>query len=231
MMPDWERIVRRELDGLVLGQEERGEVVAELAAHLEEACEAMLRQGVVEEEAMRRTLLQAGDWRDLRMRIQKTRSKEDVMTNRVRQFWLPGILTFVLSEGSLALFQKFGPKPWIFAWGQPGPPVAMFYIPWLLLLPFIGAVGAYFSYRAGGSQRVVFSSTVFPVLAFLGLFSVALPVNLIIHNDFGHNIMASAFLMVMLAWVLVPGAALLAGGLPVQLFLSRRLASRSVASH
>jgi hypothetical protein len=230
-MPDWNALVRERLEGSSFEAAELREVVAELATHIEDTFEELRREGLAEEAAAERALLQVRNWQSLRRKIQRARSKENVMTNRVRQFLLPGILTFVLSEGSLALFQQFGPKPWIFAWGQPGPPVAMFYIPWLLLLPFMGAMGAYFSHRAGGSQRAVLCSTVFPVLAFLSLFSVALPVNLIIHNDFGHNITGSVFLMVMLAWVLVPGAALLAGGLPVQLFLSRRLASRSVASH
>jgi hypothetical protein len=35
------------------------------------------------------------------------------MNNRVRQLWLPGLLTFIMSMGLLALTEIFGPKPWI----------------------------------------------------------------------------------------------------------------------
>src|SRR5689334_5890387 len=73
MMPDWEDLIRRELAGLVLRPDERREVVAELAEHLEETCQAMLRLGVNEDEAVRRTLLQAGNWRHLRRKIQAAR--------------------------------------------------------------------------------------------------------------------------------------------------------------
>ena len=143
------------------------------------------------------------------------------MTNRVKQFWLPGILTFVLTEGLLGFFQKFGPRPLIFAWSG-HPPIALFYIPWLVALPFIGAVGAYLSRRAGGSLRAVVSSTLFPVLAMLGLFVVTIPVALIIDRRVDHHIQATVFLLLMLGWVLIPGVALLAGGLPVHLLRPRR---------
>jgi len=32
------------------------------------------------------------------------------MNDRVRQLWLPGLLTFVLSMACLSWFQKFGPR-------------------------------------------------------------------------------------------------------------------------
>jgi hypothetical protein len=76
------------------------------------------------------------------------------MNNRVRQLWLPGLLTFIMSMGLLALTQIFGPKPWILSWGRP--PVAVIFIPWLLALPLVGAVGAFLSHRAGGSRRGIF---------------------------------------------------------------------------
>lgn len=219
-MPDWHALVRRELRDLALQDGQQNEVVAELAAHLEETCENLLRSGLSEDEAVRRTLLQAGDWKLLRRRIRTARSKESAMNDRVRQFWLPGILTFVLAEGLLGLFQKLGPRPLIFAWSG-HPPVALFYMPWLLALPFIGGFGAYLSRRAGGSPRAVFSSVLFPVLAMLGLFVVTFPLVLVIDRRVDHHVQATVFLLVMLGWVLIPGAALLVGGLPTQLFLER----------
>jgi hypothetical protein len=58
MMPDWNALVREHLDGLSLEAEERREVIAELAAHLEESFEELRRQGLAEEAAVSRTLLQ-----------------------------------------------------------------------------------------------------------------------------------------------------------------------------
>ncbi len=226
-MHDWEALVGRQLNGIALGPAESAEVIAELAEHLAETCEELRSQGMTEKEAVRRTMSQVEDWQELRRKIQRARmKKEDVMSNRIQQFWIPGILTFVLSMGLLALIQKFGPQPWILAWG---PPLILFYIPWLLTLPFIGAMGAYLASRAGASVSTVLVSSIFPILPFIALFVVLLPWSLIIDGHVAHNIMAVAFLTGLVVWVLVPGAALLAGGLPGQFFLSRRLASRRIA--
>ncbi|MGC1617568.1 MAG: hypothetical protein WA765_03670, partial [Candidatus Acidiferrum sp.] len=60
-MPDWNALVRERLAGLFLEQDERGEVIAELAAHLEESFEELRRQGLAEGAAVTRTLLQVKD--------------------------------------------------------------------------------------------------------------------------------------------------------------------------
>ncbi|MHB8501535.1 MAG: permease prefix domain 1-containing protein [Candidatus Acidiferrales bacterium] len=231
-MPDWEGIVRRELGGLVLEPEERREVVAELAAHLEETCEVLLRQGMGEEEAVRRTLSQIGNSRDLRLRIQRARNEEDNMTDRVRQLWLPGLLTLLLSMVVLMVIQFVGPRPLIVSahgWRMTAP-VAVIYVPWLLSLIPIGAMGAYLAGRGGASQRAVLLSIVFPVLPYLALFVIALPVSLILDDHVAHNVRLSALLLGLLAWVMLPAMALLAGGLPVQLLRARRLASGQIAN-
>jgi hypothetical protein len=227
-MPDWNAIVREYLAGLSLEAEERREVIAELAAHLEECFEELRRQGLAEEAAVSRTLLQVKDWQDLRRKIQTARRKENIMSNRVRQFWLPGFATLFLSTILLALTEIYGPKPWIMSWGHP--PVAVIYIPWLFCLPFVGAVGAYLSYRAGGSGRAIFLSTIFSALPFLASIVVVLPVSLIFDRFIAHNIAPMALVMALLGWVLIPVAALLAGGLPVQVLRARRPSSPDMAS-
>ena len=156
------------------------------------------------------------------------------MPKRVTQFWLPAFLTLLLSMVFLAVIQMFGPNPWI----TPASggrlrmtPVAVVYVSWLLLLPLVGALGAYMSRRAGSSARTVFLSIVFPILPYLAFFLIGLPVALILDDHVAHNITIPAFFVGLSAWVIFPAAALLAGGWPVHFFASRRLiSSRSAGS-
>ena len=96
-MRDWRALVEERLADLALEPEERTEVIAEVAAHLEDTCDEMLRQGMTEEEAVRRALSQAGNWKDLRRKILTEKRREQIMEKRIRQLWIPGFLTLILS--------------------------------------------------------------------------------------------------------------------------------------
>src|SRR5260370_35206093 len=74
-------------------------------------------------------------------------------------------------------------------------------------------------------------STLFPYTTLFRSFLVGFPVALIVDEHVAHNIMFSAFIVGLFAWVLLPAVALLAGGLPVQLFVSRRLKSRAILAN
>ena len=163
------------------------------------------------------------------------------MTNRVRQLWLPGFLTLFTSMSLLMLIGIFGPRPPIFrptdaynvsfqlrSWSMIAP-VAVVYVPWLLTLLLIGASGAYLSYRAGASQPVVFLSILFPVLPYSTFFLIGFPLALILGENVTHNVMFAAFLVGLLAWVVFPGAALLAGGILAYLLFSQRSSSQDAA--
>src|SRR5436309_7311504 len=84
-MPDWQALVRSQLDGLALESHERAEVIEELAAHLDETFQGLRRRGFAEEDATHRCLNEVKDWQDLRRRIEIARRKENIMSNRVRQ--------------------------------------------------------------------------------------------------------------------------------------------------
>jgi hypothetical protein len=231
-MRDWVALVEQHLSGLNLAPSEGAEVIAELAAHLEETCEESRRQGMTEEEAARRALSQVEDWQKLSKLIQVARKKENGMTDLVKQFWLPSLLTLFLSMGLLMLIQLFGPNPLKVAmksgWSLIAP-TAVIYLPWLFSLPMIGAMGAYLSSRAGGSKRAMLSSIIFPVLPYAVFFFLALPAMAIFNDRLGHNFMFIALFVGLLAWVVAPAAALLTGGVLVQHLLSRRLEPGRIA--
>jgi len=230
-MPDWDGLLREKLVGLSLAAGERREVMAELAGHLEETFEELRQQGLTQEAATERALSEVKDWRSLRRKIQNARRKEDVMTDRVKQVWLPGFLTLFLSVVLLMVNEiigiKLGINPLIVSAHGSGlkAPVAVIYVPWLVSLLLIGAIGAYLAGRAGASQRATLLSIMFPVLPHSVFLAIWIPVSLILGEHISHNTMPSALLMGLVGWVVLPGAALLAGGLPVQLLRSRRAAS------
>src|SRR6266480_3480380 len=225
-MPDWEKVVGEQLTGLALDAADEREVHAELAAHLEETYEALLREGMTGSDAIQRALSLAGDWNDLQRKIQSARTRKDTMTNRITQFWLPGFLTFALSMSVLELVQKFFPQPFMLRLDHP--PVLLFYVPWLLTLPLAGALGAYLSKSAGASPPMALFSSLFPVLPLAAIFLIAIPVGLVISHMLSHSIVAAAFLTLGIEWVAVPGAVLLAGGFLMRVFFSRRLVSRRI---
>ena len=227
-MPNWQQLVRKRLGGLAFDPVEKEEVHAELATHLEESYEALLKEGVTDPAAVQRVLSQVSNWQDLEQRIYSARNGKDAMTNRVTQLWLPGLLTFALSMGLETLVQKFGPRPIVLDLDK-GTPVLMFYTAWLLALPLAGALGAYLSKRAGGSVRIVLASSIFPVLPFCVVFLIAIPVGLMINHNLAHHIVTAAYFSMSIGWVLAPGIALFVGGLLVHFLFSRRSSSHGMS--
>jgi hypothetical protein len=227
---DWRALVEQRLAGLALEPQERTEVIAEVAAHLEDVCEEMLRKGVTEEEAMRRTLLQAGNWRSLQHKIVSAKRREEVMEKRIRQLWIPGFLTLILSMLFLTVLYRLGLRARL-VWS--GPNAILLYTPWLAGLPVIGALGAYVSARAGGSRATVLFVSVFPAIAltfaFLFMFPFSLAIELIVGRPVDFSRVATVLLKDGIGWLLVPGAALLVGGLLVHLLISARASSRRPA--
>jgi len=237
-MRDWQELVRCELAELDLESHERAEVIEELAAHLDDVYEHLRKEGLSEEESIQRSLSEVNDWQNLRRKIQIARRKENNMPDRVKQLWLPCILTFALFLGFDVFIHSFSflifghPPRMVTHDGMPRLfPIASEYIPWLISLLIVGATGAFFSHRAGGTQRAMFSSALFPVVPFLFFFMVGVPLALNIRDQFARDYMLSSFLEGLVVIVLLPAAALLAGGLSAQFFLSRRLDPRSGEAH
>jgi len=229
-MPNWHELVRQRLSGLALNDAEKDEVHAELAAHLEELYEAFCNEGLRQREAVQRTLVQVADWQNLQRKILIARRREQPMQKRMYQLWIPGFLTLMVSMIFLITLQKFGFQPRIVG---SGPNTILFYAPWLSSLPFIGALGAYLSARRGGLVGTVLLSSVFPVLALTAAFLLMFPIGFVIERVIGRpvdfSIVATAILRDGIGWILVPGVALLTGGLLVHLLFNRRSWSKETA--
>ena len=229
-MPDWLELVRQRLKGLALHSSDKEEGHTELAAHLEDAYESLLRDGVSESEAA--TLCLSRNWQDLRQKIDSVRSK-DIMTNRVTQLWLPSLVTFIVSMILLPVLEWLGLDPHFLFLQGPHDRAYVFpvYTAWLMLLPFVGALGAYLSKRQGGTTRWAVISGIFPALAFFAVLLLTIPFMGILEYglDAGARSVFDSLtcepfgrLAVVSGWVLVPGACLLIG-VQTHLFASRKL--------
>jgi len=225
-MRDWDALVRQHLTGLALESTEKAEVIAELAAHLAETYEGLRARGVPEEIAARQAMLEVPDWKALRLRICAAKKQGDEMPNRIRQVWIPGFLAMTLSSGLLMVLLKNGLQPRIVTWDGLG--AILFYVPWLLVLPLLGALSAFISGRAGGSARAMLFCGVFPVLAMAACFFVVFSLSLVIDRNVAFHFKMQGFLNAFVGWVLVPGLALLLGTLPIQI-LHARVESQRVA--
>jgi hypothetical protein len=196
-MPDWIALVRERLLPLALPPKEIQEVVAELAAHLEDFYEEQIGKGLNESEALQRTLNEIVRWRRLARNIQHAKHNEETMNPRTKQLWLPGLvsLTTAIFSPMAVAFMRLGDLPQNL---------------WLTLLPICGAAAAYLSRRAGGQRFDRIVSALFPVGALLACFCFILLVSsfatvpFFTLSDFVHYS----------KWAIPQGAALLLGALP-----------------
>ena len=154
------------------------------------------------------------------------------MQKRAQQLWIPGFLTLILSMVFLVTLQRLGFNARIVSWRDSD---VLLHAPWLVSLPFFGALGAYISSRAGGSRGTVVLASIFPALALTLAFLLMFPIGLILEWIIGRRVdfstAATALLRDGIGWILVPGAALLAGGFMAQFLFLRRLDFRGTVRH
>jgi hypothetical protein len=204
-VPDWSALVRDRLSGLGLARAQQEEIVAELAGHLEDVYEEWRAQGLGESEAAERALDEVADWRRLARKIQGVKREEENMNQRTKSLWLPGLISLTAANVFLMMLQRAGLPIHLFKLGSV--PLAL-YVPWLVVLPLCGAMGAYLSFRAGGSRLARLAAALFPGIAFLGLFCLVFLASLFV----GH---ATVVLIVVgLLMGALHGMALLLGALP-----------------
>ena len=202
-------------------------VVGELAGHLENFYEDLIRRGEAEHEAERKALAQVSDWIRLRKKLERASEGDSMRNEHIRAVWLPGLLSTVVGFGLLRAILAMGARPWWvmqvemsqflhmdFLLGEHVADVLLFPIPWSLVLPLAGAAGAFASWRAGGrpGQRVI--AALFPSLVIGGLAMLSLILRAAFERGGPSDAFARNLLLFSLPWVILPGLALLVGSLP-----------------
>lgn len=82
------------------------------------------------------------------------------LNDRVRKFWFPALISLALAMFCLSISTVAGIRQSIVAHGWTVP---VAYIPWMLLLPGCGALGAYLSRKGGAGVWTRLSVALFPV--------------------------------------------------------------------
>jgi hypothetical protein len=196
-----------------LDSDRQEEIIVELANHMEDHYSDLVRQGKSEVEAVQVALSTVADWDELRHEIQLAATEEGIMKYRIKALWLPGVCTSALSMLLLRLLQiRSAPAPNV-VWLPYGVGFVVYWR-WLLFLPLIGALGAYWSRRAGGRvvERVLAASLHIVGLSYLMVLSFCLAV--IIDFRVSLSVQLVAFGMYILGWGLAPFLLLLLGALP-----------------
>jgi len=218
-MPDWQRYVQEHLGENRARTGEESEVADELASHLEEYYDALRACGMPEKDAIRETELRAGNWEQLQEGIWLA-GREGRMNDRIRQLWIPGLVTLILANVALAILQRLHVEPLLAGVGTFW--TLCFYLPWLLMLPAVRAIGAYVSRRAQGRGWQVYLAAVFPALVIGGLFLLILPFALLFDRNVSTHIQLTGVLSGLASWVVLPGMALAAGVAAQEMRGSRR---------
>jgi hypothetical protein len=226
-MPDWRSEVSRRLANSELPEAERDEISRELAGYLEDFCVDARARGLDHSAAAQQAAAELHEDDHLGARLYCARRENAMNLNsRTKRFWLPGMSMLLASAALLAAFQAAGfNSQFTHLWIRVGPtdPHALFCplmacYPWLCILPFVGAAGAFWTRRAGGSRAVRTAAQFFSVSMFLAVFLTVLLFSFVISGVTGNvsiaNTLFPEFTGAVMSWVVIPAIALLLGVLP-----------------
>jgi len=184
------------------------QVVEELADHFEDVYAERRASGLTPRQALRQTSGHVRNWWKLGQEIDAARG-EGTMNERVVKFWLPSLVTLLLGWGFLAILIWAGVQPWTIHWAETrGLEV---YVPWLIVLPLVGALGAYLARRSDARGWQMYSAAAFPALAAALVFLTVFPWAVLVDRNVGPDFRLVSLAANTISWVILPGIMLCAG--------------------
>ena len=209
-MRDWSAVVNARLATLGLDAEREAQVRAELSGHLEDACADAVRRGCDEEDAVARALAQVPDWTHLADAIRDADRKDGPMSHDTKTLWLPGMAALAGAAALLMGTARLLPGS---LWTDPRatvPMLALFLGAYLAL----GALGAWWSRRAGGAHTARFVAGIFPLALHLSIFATVMVAAMAGSIRLPEHVQINFQLRVALVFIVIPGIALAIGTLP-----------------
>jgi hypothetical protein len=215
-MPDWNEIVRKNLRVLRACSPEFTE---ELAAHLEDSYEALLREGVAAETAFQRTMRQIEgrrrDWLEIHFLKEELMTGLTRMNGFIRKVALPALLSTAASALVSWALIRVGIWPKVIL--MPNREFQMFLAlsPWWWgMLPICGALGAMLSRRNGGTRLQRIAAATAPGTVIAAIFLLLFPLDFIpqcLRNPGEALTMLEGVGLMLLSFAVIPAVFLLLG--------------------
>jgi hypothetical protein len=241
-MPGNLGLIRERLGKLGLEARREEEILRELGEHLQDHIAALESGGMRRDAAAQEALNSVSNWPEFRKQILEAENEEGTMNYRTKVLWLPALFALTMSSGLLALLQYAGLLPH-FYWLSTGsstaylthrvglvlvPPIPLLvlYTPWLIALPVVGAVAAFWSRRAGGKALHRILAALAPSLGWLCFLLISPIISTLIyllmlslnlrhgHISFSLINLLAAYLIHLVSWVLGPSILLFLGAAP-----------------
>ena len=216
-MRDWRALVHHHLASVRVDERRRGAIAAELAAHLEDAYDGALRRGCTEAEAVACAMERVPDWSALAVAVERSADEDSIMTRQGGRVPLPGprMLPGAARGRSVTLSAPPADR-----WADPRWYVhAMAAALALLFYLVLGAIGAAWSRRVGGSPGERLVAGAFPLVLHVAVVGLGVGEDLLFALSRGAagrhlGITIACIVNMILVMLVVPGTALLLGVLP-----------------
>lgn len=208
-MADWKKVVGQHMTQMNLPASVQGEVIDELAAHLEDSEHDRSSNQVVgseENEAVR--------WKELARAICSAKGNGGTMHQRTIKLWLPvmanlTLYTIMMYIGAFCFDERIW-TPRISAGSHT--PLPIFH-PWLFMLPICGALGALVAKRSDASRGTLLVAGLAPSIIWFAVFAIMGLVLVCAPNDF-KGFPLSQIALAAFGWVIIPALLLFLGTVP-----------------
>ena len=213
-MRDWSALVHRHLASVRVDEHRRREIGAEMAAHLEDAYDAALRSGCTEADATARAMERVPDWRTLAVAVERSADEDTPMTRQATTVLLPGTTMLLAAATGMSLVVSSTPADrWLDPrWQVHAPAAGLAFLFYLLL----GAIGAAWSRRVGGSPGERLAAGLFPLALHMAVAGLGVGEDMLhaLSNGAWGRHLDINFINMVLVMLVAPGTALLLGVLP-----------------
>jgi len=211
---DWSALVHRHLASAGVDERRRGEIGAELTAHLEDTYDAALQSGCTEAEAIARAMERVPDWHALAVAVKRSTDEDTTMTRQAITVLLPGTTILLSAATGMALMVYATPADrWVDPrWHVHALPAGLAFLFYLVL----GAIGAAWSRHVGGSRGERLAAGAFPLVLHVAMAGPAAGADMLYavsRGAVGRHLDIS-FINMILVMLVAPGTALLLGVLP-----------------